>query len=94
MVQLRLDTVIPLEVPAGPFLVVRGVPGLVRICVVGREDIELVFLVLILDLVPLDTVPLGPDLIGLGSEAVSPAGEHPGIVARVVPVWKKPEISP
>jgi len=90
----RLDTVIPLEVPAGPFLVVRGVPGLVCICVVGQGDIELVFRVLILDLDPLDTVLLDLDLIGLESEVVNPAGEHPGIVARVFPVWKKPEISP
>jgi len=86
--------VLPREVPAGSFLVVGGVPGRERICVVGRGDIELVFLVLILDLGPLDTVLLDLDLIGLASEVVNPAGEDPGIVARVFPVWKKPEISP
>ena len=54
----------------------------------------MVFLVLIQYLVPLDTVLLDLGLIGLESEVVNPAGEHPGIVARVFPVWKKPEISP
>ena len=54
----------------------------------------MVFRVLILDLDPLDTVLLDLDLIGLESEVVNPAGEHPGIVATVFPVWKKPEISP